>query len=130
MDAINKRFKDLRKALNKSQEDMGKILGLSKSGVSNIENGQRNVTEQHFIMLKNWHEKSINIDWLRTGEGEMFNDLSDEDDFMRAATDLRLEEDKLVMEAVIKYWKMSKEHREIFKNYIMSVAEACKKGEI
>ena len=81
-------------------------------------------------MLKNWHEKSINIDWLRTGEGQMFNDLSDEDDFMRAATDLRLEEDKLVMEAVIKYWKMSKEHREIFKNYIMSVAEACKKGEI
>lgn len=78
MEDINQRFKDLRKVLNKNQEDMGKILGLTKSGISDIERGKRNVTEQHLIMLKNWHEKSINIDWLRTGEGEMFNQPSDE----------------------------------------------------
>ena len=49
---------------------------------------------------------------------------------MRAATDLRIEDDKLAMEAVIKYWKMSKEHREIFKEYILSVAKACQNSEI
>lgn len=72
MSDINSRFKELRKNCNKSQEDFGKILGLTKSGVSDIERGKRNVTEQHLIMLKNWTEKPINIEWLRTGEGEMF----------------------------------------------------------
>ncbi len=54
MESINVRFKDLRKACNKTQEDMGHILGLSRSGISEIESGRRSVTEQHLIMLKNW----------------------------------------------------------------------------
>ena len=49
---MNSRIKELRKSLDKSQEEFGKILGLSKSGVSEIEAGRRNVTEQHIIMLK------------------------------------------------------------------------------
>ena len=72
---MNNRFKTLRTSLNKSQEEFGKILGLSKSGVSEIESGRRNVTEQHIIMLKNHREpnwKIINETWLRTGEEEMF----------------------------------------------------------
>ena len=69
---MNTRIKELRKAMKKSQEDFGKILGLSKSGVSEIEAGRRNVTEQHIIMLKNCTEYCINETWLRTGEGEMF----------------------------------------------------------
>lgn len=72
MDAINERFKELRKACKKNQTDFGKILGLSVSGVSDIEVGRRSVTEKHLIMLSNWEEYNINIDWLRTGVGEMF----------------------------------------------------------
>lgn len=74
MESVNTRFKSLRIACNKSQEEFGKILGLSKSGISEIENGRRNVTDQHLIMLDNWKEKSINIDWIKTGTGEMFNE--------------------------------------------------------
>lgn len=79
MENANERLKALRISCNKSQEEFGKILGLSKSGVSEIENGRRNVTEQHLIMLKNYTEKSINIEWLRTGEGEMFLPLDRQD---------------------------------------------------
>ena len=69
---MNTRIKELRKTLKKSQEDFGKLLGLSKSGVSDIESGRRNVTEQHIIMLRNCKDFNINEKWLRTGEGEMF----------------------------------------------------------
>lgn len=72
MDEINIRFKELRKACKKNQIDFGKALGISSSGVANIETGQRKVTEKHLLMLSNWDEFNINIDWLRTGEGEMF----------------------------------------------------------
>ena len=69
---INVRFKKLRKICKKTQTDFGKILGISSSGIANIETGQRSVTEKHLIMLSNWEEYHVNIDWLRTGEGEMF----------------------------------------------------------
>lgn len=72
MDAINERFKELRKACKKNQTEFGKILGLSVSGISDIEVGRRSVTDKHLIMLSNWDEYNVNIEWLRTGDGEMF----------------------------------------------------------
>lgn len=72
MDAVNERFIELRKACKKNQSDFAKVLGLSRSGVCAIETGQRKVTDKHLVMLSNWDEYHVNIDWLRTGNGEMF----------------------------------------------------------
>lgn len=76
MEDINKRFRELREACRKSQEEMGKILGITKSGVSGIETGNRKVSDKHLIMLSNWDEFRINIDWLKDGTGEMFIQMS------------------------------------------------------
>lgn len=73
-ETINIRFRKLREAIDKSQEEMGKVLGITKSGISDIERGKRNVTEQHIIMLRNWGEYLINEEWLRSGTGNMFLD--------------------------------------------------------
>lgn len=72
MEAINKRFAELRKKCKKNQTEWGIVLGISRSGVAAIESGQRKVTEKHLLMLSNWNEYNINIDWLRTGNGKMF----------------------------------------------------------
>ena len=72
MEDINVRFKELRKACKKNQSNFGKVLGISASGITDIEAGRRRVTEKHLIMLSNWDEYNINIDWLQTGQGEMF----------------------------------------------------------
>ena len=91
---MNNRFKELRKKLNMSQEEFGKLLGLSKSGVSDIESGRRNVTEQHLIMLKNSKGlgNPINEEWLRTGEGEMFLPMDRETELAKLTVDLLTEE--------------------------------------
>lgn len=79
---MNERFKELRKSLGLTQSEFGKILGLSTSGVSEIEAGRRKVTEQHLIMLSNYKKKIINIEWLRTGDGEMFVKMDREAELM------------------------------------------------
>jgi transcriptional regulator with XRE-family HTH domain len=66
---MNDRIKELRKAMNLSQEKFGELLGITKSGVSDIESGRRKVTDQHVIMLAN---NGVNEEWLRTGNGDMF----------------------------------------------------------
>ena len=83
---MNERIKELRKAMGKSQEEFGKILGITKSGVSEIESGRRNVTEQHIIILKN--SESVNEEWLRTGEGEMFRSISKNDQIADMLSDV------------------------------------------
>lgn len=72
MSTINERFAELRKACKKNQTDFGKVIGISRSGITDIETGRRNVTEKHLLILSNWDEYNVNIDWLRTGEGDMF----------------------------------------------------------
>lgn len=74
---MNERIKELRKLLKMSQEDFGKLLGITKSGVSDIESGRRNVTEQHIFMLKS--QKNVNEEWLREGVGEMFVEQSSDE---------------------------------------------------
>lgn len=81
METINERLVKLRKACRKNQCDFGKALGLARSGIAAIEAGQRAVTEKHLLMLSKWDEYNVNIDWLRTGQGEMF--LPTETDVLR-----------------------------------------------
>ncbi|MCC8043935.1 MAG: helix-turn-helix domain-containing protein [Clostridiales bacterium] len=66
---INSRFKQIRLMLNMSQEEFGKSIGLSKSGVSNIENGERGLRDTYISIICNTFH--INSQWFRTGIGDM-----------------------------------------------------------
>lgn len=114
METINNRFKQLRLACKKSQEEFGKILGLTKSGVSDIERGRRSVTNQHIIMLSSWHEYKVNIEWLRTGDGGLDNMFlpPEENDLVAQAAALLGEKDPLFESLVITYSKLTKSNKE------------------
>lgn len=77
MDALNNRFKQLREFLDMSQEEFGNLIGITRSGVSNIESGVRRVNEKHIKLLS--LSRNINEEWLRTGNGEIFNEQSEND---------------------------------------------------
>lgn len=68
--SINNRFKQVRLLLNMSQDEFGKTLGLSKSGISNIESGERGLRDTYINILCS--KFNINSQWLRTGSGEMY----------------------------------------------------------
>ena len=67
---MNKRIKELRITLNLTQEELAQAMGLSKSGISNIECGNRKVNDKHIRMLNMTY--NVNPEWLRTGKGDMF----------------------------------------------------------
>ena len=72
------RVKEIRKALGLTLEKFGEPLGVGKTAISNIEKGNRNLTEQ---MTKSiCREYSVDYMWLTTGDGEMF--MESDDDFM------------------------------------------------
>lgn len=72
---MNERIRELRKNLKLTMEAFGERIGVSKSTISNIENGNREATEH---MVKSiCREFNADYIWLTTGSGEMFVD-SDE----------------------------------------------------
>lgn len=122
MEEINARFKELRKECEKTQTEWGRILGLSVSGISEIESGRRNVTEQHLIMLSNWKERFVNIEWLRTGKGEMFLKLQT-NNLVASAAQLLGKKDPLLETFLETYSTLSPESREIIMNYLLDFAK-------
>lgn len=77
---MNERIRELRKHLNLTMEAFGSRIGVSKSTISNIENGNREATEH---MIKSiCREFGADYMWLTTGDGEMFVE-SDDDFFER-----------------------------------------------
>lgn len=67
------RVKEIRKELDLTLEKFGEKLGVTKVAISNIEKGNRNLTDQ---MAKSiCREYNANYDYLMYGEGEIFDDL-------------------------------------------------------
>lgn len=95
MPTINDRFRDVRKACKKTQEEWAAILGLSRTGVADIESGRRNVTDKHIKLLciESIDGKNINETWLRTGEGDMFEPMSRGETIAQFAGELMKDED-------------------------------------
>lgn len=117
------RVKEIRKSLGLTMEKFGERIGVSKASISNIENGNRNLTEQ---MTKSiCREFSVDYMWLANGDGEMFIDSDDdiietidrimigENEFHKNLfkTFARLDEDELLaLESIIdKFIEVSKE---------------------
>lgn len=74
---MNKRIMLLRKELNLTLEKFGQRIGVTRAAISNIETGNRKVTEQMFKSI--CREFNVREDWLRNGNGEMFKNLSEDE---------------------------------------------------
>lgn len=133
MDTINERFRMLRESCQKTQTEWADILGLSRSGVSEIEAGRRNVTKKHIRSLELWDgckDKAINIDWLRTGEGEMFNPVPEEDEVASYVAEL-LDPDNpfadLIVEIMRTYSQLDSKSQEVLLEFSRKLKENIKK---
>lgn len=76
---MNLRLKELRKKLGFKQSELASKLNLSTSAICDYERGRRRITERTIddICLK----FNVNKKWLEHGEGEIFNDFSDDPEF-------------------------------------------------
>lgn len=71
---INARITETRKALGLTQTAFGEGIGVGRGVIANLEN---DLTEAKPLLIEQICKVySVNKDWLLTGEGEMFNELT------------------------------------------------------
>jgi len=120
---LNERIKTLRKKLNLSTEKFGMKIGLTRSAINKIEKGNK-PSEQTIISI--CREFNVNEEWLRTGEGDMFLDLT-EDEFIKAAASLS--NDKFVRSLIIEYWKLDDDGKNLFRTFIHGLSDNMREQE-
>lgn len=86
MKTENDRIKDVRKCLGLTQEKFGEAVGMKKSSLSTTENGVNAVSNQlRTAVCREFH---VREEWLRTGEGEMFEERTPDQAIIDFAADL------------------------------------------
>ena len=75
---MNERLKELRNYLGLSQEAFGESVGVTKAAISRIESGINSLSDRMILSIVTQH--NVNEDWLRTGNGEMFNKMSEDEE--------------------------------------------------
>lgn len=68
---MNTRIRQLRLTLKLTLKDFGERLGLKPSTISDIEHLRCNISDRLIISICS--RFNVNEEWLRTGEGLMFN---------------------------------------------------------
>lgn len=108
-----------------SQDAFGARLGVTGAGISKIESGQRNLTEQMIILI--CKEFNIKEQWLKHGEGDIFKKkLSPGMEQLEEYYHL----DELDLKIIQEFVKLEEKKRKVIKEYIMKVASANQSSDI
>lgn len=83
---MNTRIRELIKALGLKQAEFAQRLGVSRPFVSELCSGSKNPSDRTIQDI--CREFNVNERWLRTGEGEMFVQLSREEEITKFAMEI------------------------------------------
>lgn len=121
--SVGERIRVLRKSLGLGQGEFGERLSMSQNHVSQLETGARQVSDK--IIRSVCYEYKVNEAWLRTGSGEVFTE--DEGPLNALVDEYKLDAtDKSIMRL---YMKLDKKERDIFKSFILHLAETIMDSE-
>ena len=113
---MKERIRELRKHLNMTMDEFGARIGLSKAAISLIESGRNGTRDQTVYAI--CREFGVNEDWLRTGEGEMFEQTR-ETVLDRLASEYSL--DKEQVSVIENFLDLSPQERTAFLAYMRKV---------
>lgn len=114
---MHERLKEARKALDLTQAEFGKQIGVTNSAIAFLEKGERNLTDQ--MILSICRTFSISEEWLRNGTGNMLV-YTEESAIAQLAQEHGL--DEFAVRALTAYQKLTPANRAVIKQYILSIA--------
>ena len=115
-----KRIRDLRKSLGMTLDNFGERIGLKKSAVSLIENDKNSVTDQ--VVKSICREFNVNEEWLRTGQGEMFKQLSQAELAARTVCEALSSDNKFIQSVFIALGKLTPAEWQLVEKILTAIA--------
>lgn len=117
MNNENRRIKEVRKTLGLTLEKFGERIGMKSNSLSQVENGINAVSSQlRTAVCREFH---VREEWLRTGEGEMFEERTPDQAIVDFAADLvNVEDDAFKKRLISALARMDEQTWESFEKWI------------
>lgn len=124
MKSIGERVKMIRKELGLNQTDFAKNINLSRSQISAIEKEERVLTERTLLDIS--REYGANKEFILTGEGEMFIDISDNKEllnFINGLCEGDQEKANLILNVYEMFNKLDDDEQKVISDLIETMIE-------
>lgn len=95
---LNERIRKLRKALDLTQQKFADRLYVKRNTVGQWEIGRNELTDAAILSI--CREFNVNEKWLRTGNGEMFEELTEQQKILKYTGLLLNDKDSVVANAI------------------------------
>ena len=130
-DTMNERIKKLRKALDLTQQAFADRLGLKRNTIAQYEIGRNEPIDA--VILSICREFDVNEEWLRSGEGEMFVEMTEQDKIMKYTGLLLKDEDSAVANAIkafiVTYEQLDDASKATLEKIALQIVENIKKSQ-
>ena len=132
-DGMNRRIKEIRSALGLTQQEFADRLSLKRNTIATYEMGKASPSDR---TINDICEKyNVSETWLRTGKGEMFNELPEEDEVAAYVSEL-LEDDEgnplydIIKEIMHTYSELTPKSQEVIRDFSAQLLKNLKeKGD-
>lgn len=127
---MNERIKELRKKLKLTQQEFADALSIKRNTVATYEMGRNEPIDAVIALICKTF--NVNEEWLRSGTGDMFLELPEEDEEAAYVSELLEDSDndlyKLIKEIMHTYHELSPKSKEVIRDFSAKLRENIKKG--
>lgn len=114
---LKNRFREIRKNLGYTQNEFGEKIGITGSTVSDIERGKLSLTERNISLI--CEKLGVNKNWLKNGEGEMFDTYNlPEDEITRALASIETSNYENVKSLLLKYVQLDDNGKKVIDDFL------------
>ena len=128
---MTERLRLLRKSLDITQQEFADRIGIKRNSYANYETGRN--TPIDAIILSICREFGVNETWLRTGEGEMFEEITEQEKLMKYAGLLLKDKDSAVANAIqaliVTYEQLDDTSKSVLEKIALQYVENLKKSQ-
>lgn len=121
---MHERITAARKARGWTQAQLAEAIGLSRNYVWMIENGDRTPPDRTIADI--CRVLGVNENWLRTGDGEMLRQLSEDEELELIFDQIHMSTDPTIRAIIRAYWKLPDNAKAAVRQFIMDAAAQIK----
>lgn len=118
---IGERIKLARKKLGITQQELADSIGLKRNTIANYEIGQIQPSDRTVADICRVH--NISEEWLRTGQGEMFIQISPDEELDYILGQIGAGADETIVRIIRAYWKLDEKEKAAVRKLIDNLAE-------
>lgn len=122
---IGERIKKIRQNANLTQQEFADRLKIKRGAIANYEIGRNTPIDAVVSLI--CREFNVNEDWLRTGEGDMYQQVSIEDELASIFGTVIRDDTSARSRMVRAFAKLPEKYYPILEEAILEYAKSCRK---